>query len=203
MMMVVVVVVVVVVVMVMCKRLAQVPMLCVPTYNIKLAMMPKTPILPRFQHIRRWPPTSAGKARCLAVKLYPTPNRSLGKRKNNLATWRFSKMGVPLNHPLNVRIFQNLNHSFSGFSNPGDTPRYVACQESSRYLASWAGAHWACPAAAGSASRAAAGWASRVGPAGRVGPAPGRWRSRTGPWWMGPHGWMAVRCLRKCLNSMI
>ena len=29
--------------MVMCKRLAQVPMLCVPIYNIKLAMMQKLP----------------------------------------------------------------------------------------------------------------------------------------------------------------
>ena len=30
--------------MMMCKRLAQVPMLCVPVYNMKLAMMQKTPI---------------------------------------------------------------------------------------------------------------------------------------------------------------
>ena len=34
--------------MMMCKILAQVPMLCVPTYNIKLAMMPTTPFLTTF-----------------------------------------------------------------------------------------------------------------------------------------------------------
>jgi len=34
--------------MMMCKRLAQVPMLCMPIYNIKLAMMQKTPI---FYHV--------------------------------------------------------------------------------------------------------------------------------------------------------
>ena len=27
----------------------------------------KLQFLPRFQHIRRWPPTSAGKSRCLPV----------------------------------------------------------------------------------------------------------------------------------------
>jgi hypothetical protein len=32
----------------MCKRLAQVPMLCVPIYNMKLAMMQKTPIFTTF-----------------------------------------------------------------------------------------------------------------------------------------------------------
>ena len=32
------------VMMMMCKRLAQVPKLCVPIYNMKLAMMQKTPI---------------------------------------------------------------------------------------------------------------------------------------------------------------
>ena len=39
---------VVVVVMMMCKRLAQVPMLCVPIYNMKLAMMQKTPFFTTF-----------------------------------------------------------------------------------------------------------------------------------------------------------
>ena len=34
--------------MMMCKRLAQVPMLCMPTYNTKLAMMPKTPLFTTF-----------------------------------------------------------------------------------------------------------------------------------------------------------
>ena len=34
--------------MMLCKRLAQVPMLRVPTYNIKLATMPKTPIFTTF-----------------------------------------------------------------------------------------------------------------------------------------------------------
>ena len=35
--------------MMMCKRLAQVPMLCVPIYNMKLAMMQKkTPIFTKF-----------------------------------------------------------------------------------------------------------------------------------------------------------
>ena len=34
--------------MLMCKRLAQVPMLCVPIYNMKLAMMQKTPIFITF-----------------------------------------------------------------------------------------------------------------------------------------------------------
>ena len=34
--------------MMMCKRLAQVPMLCVPIYNIKLAMMQRTPIFTTF-----------------------------------------------------------------------------------------------------------------------------------------------------------
>ena len=52
--------------MMMCKRLAQVPMPCVPIYNMKLAMMQKKlPFLLLFQHIRRWPPTNAGKTRCL------------------------------------------------------------------------------------------------------------------------------------------
>ena len=32
----------------MCKRLAQVPMLCVPIYNMKLAMMQKTPVFTTF-----------------------------------------------------------------------------------------------------------------------------------------------------------
>ena len=30
----------------------------------------KLPFLPRFQHIRIWPPTSAGKSRCLPVTLH-------------------------------------------------------------------------------------------------------------------------------------
>ena len=34
--------------MMMCKRLAQVPMLYVPVYNMKLAMMQKTPIFTTF-----------------------------------------------------------------------------------------------------------------------------------------------------------
>ena len=34
--------------MMMCKRLAQVPMLCVPIYNMKLAIMQKTPIFITF-----------------------------------------------------------------------------------------------------------------------------------------------------------
>ena len=34
--------------MMMCKRLAQVPMLCVPIYNMKLAMMQKTTIFITF-----------------------------------------------------------------------------------------------------------------------------------------------------------
>ena len=34
--------------MMMCKRLAQVPMLCVPIYNMKLAMMQTTPIFTTF-----------------------------------------------------------------------------------------------------------------------------------------------------------
>ena len=34
--------------MMMCKRLAQFPMLCVPIYNMKLAMMKKTPT---FYHV--------------------------------------------------------------------------------------------------------------------------------------------------------
>ena len=55
--------------MMMCKRLAQVPMLCVPIYNMKLAIMQKKTFLSRIQHIRRWPPTSAGKSRCLPVIL--------------------------------------------------------------------------------------------------------------------------------------
>ena len=36
------------VMMMMCKRLAQVPMLCVPIYNMKLAMMQKTPTFTTF-----------------------------------------------------------------------------------------------------------------------------------------------------------
>ena len=32
----------------MCKRLAQVPMLCMPIYNMKLAMMQKTPMFTTF-----------------------------------------------------------------------------------------------------------------------------------------------------------
>ena len=56
----------------MCKRPAQVPMLCVPIYNMKLAIMQKTHIFTTlsFQHIRRWPPTSAGKSRCLPVTVH-------------------------------------------------------------------------------------------------------------------------------------
>ena len=38
----------IVMMMVMCKRLAQVPMLCVPIYNMKLAMMQKTFIFTTF-----------------------------------------------------------------------------------------------------------------------------------------------------------
>ena len=34
--------------MMVCKRLAQVPKLCVPIYNMKLAMMQKTPIFTTF-----------------------------------------------------------------------------------------------------------------------------------------------------------
>ena len=34
--------------MMMCKRLAQVPMLCVPMYSMKLAMMQKTTIFTMF-----------------------------------------------------------------------------------------------------------------------------------------------------------
>ena len=34
--------------MIMCKRLAQVPMLCTPIYNMKLAMVQKTPIFITF-----------------------------------------------------------------------------------------------------------------------------------------------------------
>ena len=34
--------------MVMCKRVAQVPRLCVPIYNLKLAMIQKTPIFTTF-----------------------------------------------------------------------------------------------------------------------------------------------------------
>ena len=34
--------------MMMCKRFAQVPMLCVPIYNMKLAMMQTTPIFTTF-----------------------------------------------------------------------------------------------------------------------------------------------------------
>ena len=34
--------------MMMCKRFAQVPMLCVPMYNMKLAMMQTTPIFTTF-----------------------------------------------------------------------------------------------------------------------------------------------------------
>ena len=34
--------------MMMCKRLAQVPKLCVPIYNMKLAMMQKTTFLTTF-----------------------------------------------------------------------------------------------------------------------------------------------------------
>ena len=34
--------------MIMCKRLAQVPMLCVPIYNMKLGMMQKTPTFTTF-----------------------------------------------------------------------------------------------------------------------------------------------------------
>ena len=34
--------------MMMCKRLAQVLVLCVPIYNMKLAMMQKTPIFTTF-----------------------------------------------------------------------------------------------------------------------------------------------------------
>ena len=38
----------IVMMMMMCKRLAQVPMLCVPIYNMKLAMMQKTLIFTTF-----------------------------------------------------------------------------------------------------------------------------------------------------------
>ena len=34
--------------MMMCKRVAQVPRLCVPIYNLKLAMIQKTPIFTTF-----------------------------------------------------------------------------------------------------------------------------------------------------------
>ena len=48
MMMMMVMVMVMVMVMMMCKRLAQVPLLCVPINNMKLAMMQTTPIFIMF-----------------------------------------------------------------------------------------------------------------------------------------------------------
>ena len=51
----------------MCKGLAQFPMVRVPIYNMKLAMMQKK--IPRFQHIRRWPPTSTVKDEVFARKV--------------------------------------------------------------------------------------------------------------------------------------
>ena len=55
--------------MMMCKRLAQVPMLCVPIYNMKLAMMQKNShfyhVFSTYEDGRR----QAGKSRCLPVML--------------------------------------------------------------------------------------------------------------------------------------
>ena len=55
--------------MMMCKRLAQVPMLCVPTYNIKLAMMLKTRIFTAFSAHTKMAAEKRGQSQVLALNL--------------------------------------------------------------------------------------------------------------------------------------
>ena len=56
------------VMMMMCKRLAQVPMLCVPIYNMKLAMMQKTPIFITFSAHTKMAADKRGKIEVFARK---------------------------------------------------------------------------------------------------------------------------------------
>ena len=60
--------------MIMCKRLAQVPMLCVPIYNMKLAMMQKTLIFTTFSAHMKMAADKRGQikvfARIFIIKTY-------------------------------------------------------------------------------------------------------------------------------------
>ena len=53
----------------MCKRLAQVPRLCVPIYNMKLAMMQKAPVFTTFSAHTRMTTERRGQNEVLAVNL--------------------------------------------------------------------------------------------------------------------------------------
>ena len=71
--------------MMMCKRLAQVPMLCGPIYNIKLAMMQTTTIFATFSAHTKMTAEKRGQDEVFARKLLNTsyncleiPNDSIG-----------------------------------------------------------------------------------------------------------------------------
>ena len=54
----------------MCKRLAQVPMLCVPIYNMKLAMMQTTPIFTTFSAHTKMAADKRGQIEVFARNIY-------------------------------------------------------------------------------------------------------------------------------------
>ena len=56
-------------IMMMCKRLAQVPMLCVPIYNMKLAMMQTTPIFTTFSANTKMAADKRGQIEVFARKI--------------------------------------------------------------------------------------------------------------------------------------
>ena len=65
-------------IMMMCKRLAQVPMLCVPIYNMKLAMMHKTPIFTTFSAQTKMAADKRGQIEVFARKDTTYKNGDLG-----------------------------------------------------------------------------------------------------------------------------
>jgi hypothetical protein len=63
--------------MMMCKRLAQVPMLCVPIYNMKLAMMQTTPIFTTFSANTKMAADKRGQIEVFARKVFARLSRHL------------------------------------------------------------------------------------------------------------------------------
>ena len=74
----------------MCKRLAQVPMLCVPIYNMKLAMMQKTPIFITFSAHTKMAADKRGQIEVFArifTIIYLHLGHLLGKCRYIFHTW--------------------------------------------------------------------------------------------------------------------
>ena len=63
--------------MMMCKRLAQVPMLCVPIYNMKLAMMQKTLMFITFSAHTKMAADKRGQIEVFARKITELSIRSV------------------------------------------------------------------------------------------------------------------------------